>query len=202
MKTVLALEASSDTASVALWRDGEMIAGREFYSKQSLSSDLFPVLSCLLEGVSSVDTIVVGLGPGSYAGVRITIAAALGLQCVWGCKVVGVPSVAAAGNVTETFQVIGDARRGSWYYAQIIEGLCVVGPLLLESTEHLRVALAKGHGPVRASEILAEDWKAELAVPRAENLARLAAAGKGVVETNELEPLYLRAPHITAPRPR
>lgn len=201
MKTVLALEASSDTASVALLRDGVLLVGQEFYSKQSLSSDLFPVLTRILEGISSVDTIAVGLGPGSYAGVRITIAAALGLQCVWGCEVVGLPSVAAAGSAMETFQAIGDARRGTWYYAQIVEGLCVVGPALLESAELLRSALATGTGPVRSSEILAEEWGSEHAVPRAENLARLAAAGKGVIQTNDLEPLYLRTPHITAPRP-
>ena len=200
MKTILALEASSDTASAALWRGGDLVEEQTFYSKRSLSSELFPVLSRLLEGVSTLETIVVGLGPGSYAGVRITIAAALGLQCVWGSEVLGIPSVVASGGWGGTYQAIGDARRGTWYYAQILEGLCVNGPVLLESGAHLRAALSAGQGPVCASEPLPEEWGSALAVPSAAILARLGAENRGIVQRNDLEPLYLRDPHITVPR--
>lgn len=197
MKTILALEASSDTASVALWHEGHIIAERMFASKRSLSADLFPVLSDMLVDSPPLDQIVVGLGPGSYAGVRITIAAAIGLQCVWGCGVVGIPSVAAAFDCASTYQAIGDARRGTWYYAQVKDGLCVEGPMLLESAEKLRKVIEHGSGPVCASEVLAKEWNAEVCVPRASVLARLAALQRGIVQRSDLEPLYLRAPHIT-----
>ena len=145
---------------------------------------------------------MVGLGPGSYAGVRITIAAAIGLQCVWGCDVVGIPSVAAADDSEGAYQAVGDARRGTWYYAQVQDGLCVEGPVLLESAERLREALARGYGPVRSSEELPEEWNAGVCVPRASVLARLASLEKGIVQRSDLEPLYLRAPHITVAAPR
>ncbi len=203
MKTILALEASSDFASVALWRDGAVLAGQEFASKRSLSSDLFPVLARLLEGAGAVDRVVVGLGPGSYAGVRIAIAAALGLQCVWGCELVGIPSVAALGHFGETFQAIGDARRGTWYYSRILNGICVEGPLLLGSEQELHAALALGAelnaGPVRASEILPPEWQADTRPPQAAVLAQLAAQNLGIVQQDDLEPLYLREVHITLP---
>ncbi|RFC46067.1 MAG: tRNA A37 threonylcarbamoyladenosine modification protein TsaB [Verrucomicrobia bacterium] len=202
MKTLLALEASSDFASVALWGDGKIIASREFASKRSLSADLFPVLASLLDGVLGVETIVVGLGPGSYAGVRITIAAALGLQSVWGCRMVGIPSVAALGSLHGSYQAIGDARRGTWYYAQVRDGLCVEGPLLLESAEHLRLAISRGAGPVRCSEAVASEWNAERFLPQAALLADLAALGRGILQQTDLEPLYLRAPHITVAVPK
>jgi tRNA threonylcarbamoyladenosine biosynthesis protein TsaB len=111
---VLGLEASTDFASVALWEDGSLVFEERFESKRSLSADLFPVLWRLLEPVGAVDRIAVGLGPGSYAGVRITIAAALGLQCIWGCEIRGIPSVAVLGAQGESYQAIGDARRGTW----------------------------------------------------------------------------------------
>lgn len=202
MKTILALEASSDFASVALWRDGDVFAGQEFACKRSLSADLFPVLERLLEGVPVVDTIVVGLGPGSYAGVRITIAAALGLQSVFGCNLVGIPSVAALGSVRGSYQAIGDARRGTWYYSQVHDGLCEEGPLLLESGEELRAALSRGVGPVRSSEALPPEWNSQMQAPKAAVLAELAALGRGILQRSDLEPLYLREPHITSAAPR
>lgn len=197
MRNILALESSSDFASLALWRDAQLVGSREFTSKRSLSADLFPALERLLGGSEPVDRIVVGLGPGSYAGVRISIAAALGLQSVWGCELVGIPSVAAMGEPGERYQVIGDARRGTWYYSQVEAGECKVGPVLLASFEELSVALASGLGEVRSSEMLPTAMGSTFCPPRAAILADLAAKNLGIVQCGELEPLYLREPHIT-----
>lgn len=199
MNCILALETSSDFASVALWVSGSVRTRREFASKRSLSADLFPVLSVLLEEAPVVEKVVVGLGPGSYAGVRIAIAAAMGLQTVLGCELVGIPSVAAFGGAQESFQAIGDARRGTWYYTQVVHGVCVEGPLLLDSAAALRSALERGTGPVRSCEAIGEEWGAEVVFPRADLLADLAARDCGVCQRGDLEPLYLRPPHITIP---
>ena len=202
MNCILALEASSDFASVALLEGETLLAKREFPSKRSLSADLFPVLAQLLENAPPVEKLVVGLGPGSYAGVRITIAAAMGLQSVFGCELEGIPSVLGLAPPEATVQAIGDARRGTWYYTQIREGVCVDGPRLLGTPEELRAALASGEGPVVSSEPLPAEWGAELRVPQAEILARLASCNRGVCQRETLEPLYLRPPHITTPAPR
>jgi tRNA threonylcarbamoyladenosine biosynthesis protein TsaB len=196
---VLAMDASTDFASVALWKDGGFVFEESFASKRSLSAELFPLLWRLLEPVGVVDKIVVGLGPGSYAGVRITIAAALGLQAVWGCALVGIPSVAALPDEGDCFQVIGDARRGTWYYTRVEAGVCVEGPLLVDSGEGLREHLEKTRGKVYATEALPLEWGASLLLPSASVLAKLAAAGTGIVQTTDLEPLYLRDVHITRP---
>jgi tRNA threonylcarbamoyl adenosine modification protein YeaZ len=196
---VLALEASTDFASVALWEDGRFVFEEVFASKRSLSADLFPLLWRLLEPVGGADRLVVGLGPGSYAGVRITIAAALGLQAVWGCELVGIPSVAALPEGTGCFQVIGDARRGTWYYTRVEAGVCVEGPLLADSSGALRAYLDKAKGEVYATEALPSEWGASVLLPSASILAKLAAAGAGIVQTGDLEPLYLRDVHITKP---
>lgn len=202
---VLGLEASTDLASVAMWEEGRILFEETFPSKRSLSADLFPVLWRLLEPVGAVDRVVVGLGPGSYAGVRITIAAAMGLQAVWGCELVGIPSVAALRGAGERYQVIGDARRGTWYYTRVEHGVCAEGPLLAESAAvllgYLQAAAACDGRPlgICATELLPAEWSAELCFPSAAGLASLAAAGVGIVQTGGLEPLYLREAHITRP---
>lgn len=204
---VLGMESSTDLASVALWGGGRVLFEETFPSKRSLSADLFPVLWRLLEPVGAVDRVVVGLGPGSYAGVRIAIAAALGLQAVWGCELVGIPSVAALSGAGERYQVIGDARRGTWYYTRVERGVCVEGPLLADSADALRGLLQKATGgegqcmEVYATEPLPSEWGAGLRFPSAAALASLAAGGIGIVQNAALEPLYLREAHITKSAP-
>jgi tRNA threonylcarbamoyladenosine biosynthesis protein TsaB len=201
---VLGLEASTDLASVALWEGEGVVFEETFPSKRSLSADLFPLIWRLLEPVGRVDCIVVGLGPGSYAGVRIAIAAAMGLQAVWGCELVGIPSVAALAGGGDGYHVIGDARRGTWYYTRVEEGVCVEGPLLADSSDVLRAHLGNP-GPVEkttricSTEVLSVEWGAEVCVPSATLLAGRAAAGIGIVQRTNLEPLYLREAHITKP---
>jgi tRNA threonylcarbamoyladenosine biosynthesis protein TsaB len=197
---VLSLESSTDSASVALWVDGRVLAEESFESKRSLSADLFPVLWRLLEPFERMERIVVGLGPGSYAGVRIAIAAALGLQVVWDCELVGIPSVAGLADAAENCRVIGDARRGTWYYTRVERGVCLAGPQLVDSAEALRALLEKDGGEICATEELAPEWGACLRRPSAALLARLAAADVGIVQRGELEPLYLREAHITKPK--
>jgi tRNA threonylcarbamoyladenosine biosynthesis protein TsaB len=197
---VLGLEASTDFASVALWEEGRLVFEERFESKRSLSADLFPVLWRLLEPVGAVDRIAVGLGPGSYAGVRITIAAALGLQAVWGCELVGIPSVAALPVEGGAFQVIGDARRGTWYYTRVEAGVCVEGPLLADSEAILRGCLGEAKGAVYSTEVLPPEWETSVLFPSASILVKLAAAGTGIVQTGDLEPLYLRDVYITKPK--
>ena len=44
--------------------------------------------------------------------------------------------------------------------------------------------------------------QAQIAFPSAETIAAFAAQGRGIVATGALEPIYLREPHITKPKPR
>lgn len=70
-------------------------------------------------GRGSVGRVHVGIGPGSYTGVRVAVAAAKGLSRAWGVEVVGVYSLLAqAGDalaVGAEVVVTRDARRGNVY---------------------------------------------------------------------------------------
>lgn len=200
MKTILAIDTSTDVASVALVQDLETIWEREIPSQKSHSSSLFPVLAEAKNRVTQLDCIAVGLGPGSYAGVRIAIAAALGLQMVLGCKLVGIPTVLALRPVGESFRVVGDARRGTWYYSQIKFGECIDGPRLVESDLDLQDLLSLDEGPLYSTDEVCSRWQAKMALPRACVIGQLAFMERGVIQSGDLEPLYLREPHITQPK--
>ena len=71
---ILALETSTRQASLAVWRDGEVVREWSFCSERSHNSLLFAPLREAW-AVAEPDLMVVGTGPGSYAGVRVALAA-------------------------------------------------------------------------------------------------------------------------------
>ena len=197
---ILAIETSTDTASLACWCAGALVWGEDFPAKRSLCADLAPRLALGLGAMGGVDRVVVGLGPGSYAGVRIAIATAMGLQAALGCELVGVPSAVAMQSLGAHFTVAGDARRGTWYFSEVNEGRCVVGPDLLDSMERLLAKVADAGVPLVVGENAEWCGSALFALPQASVLAQAAAAGVGIVQVGSLEPLYLRDAHITRPK--
>lgn len=196
----LALETSTSHGSVALLADGNVLLDERFSADRSHSATLFNVLANARALASSIDVIAVGLGPGSYAGVRIAIAAALGMELSSGAKLVGLPSVAALATSATEYLAIGDARRDTYYFTRVTRGLCEEGPLLASASE-LSTRLASHPGlPIIATEEVPGFNVSEIAQPNALLLARLAAEGRGIVATGDLEPIYLREPHITRPK--
>src|SRR3954468_24706051 len=121
MKT-LALELSSSVGSVATCdgADGHLL--RVFPADRKHSGLFFENLSALREESGKPEAIVVGLGPGSYAGVRIAIATAIGLRAASGARLFGLPSICAFES--PEYLVVGDARRNSFFLAHVVDGTC------------------------------------------------------------------------------
>ena len=212
----LAIDTSTPHGSVALLdsetlgTDNTLFFEEHFIGDRSHSASLFVALEKARALTDRIDQIAVGLGPGSYAGVRIAIAAALGLRLAFDAKLVGIPSVAALDTTAETgygatwplqYVVIGDARRESFYYSQIESGVCAVGPLLATEAE-LRERLSATTLPVYATEAVPQFPEAQIALPSAVKLVALASTNTGIIATDNLEPIYLREPHITQPKQR
>lgn len=200
--TILAIDTSTNHGSVALLADGEMRLDETFVADRSHSSSLFAVLERAVALAPRVDQVVIGLGPGSYAGVRIAIATAIGFELSLGARLVGIPSVAALETDAATYLAIGDARRETFYFTRVEDGICVEGPLLATATELSAHLAAHPALPVFSTEALAAFPAARIALPSAARLARLADAARGITATGDLEPIYLREPHITQPKVR
>src|SRR5439155_15494621 len=92
---ILALELSSARGSVALFNDGNVVFFREWQNDRKNSGPFFEYLTEVQKQFGKPDTIVVGLGPGSYAGTRIAVSAAIGLQAASRARLIGFASICA-----------------------------------------------------------------------------------------------------------
>src|ERR1700750_2393656 len=112
---ILAFELSSRQGSVAWIEDENLLFARTFANDRKHSGLFFQSLQDGVDSFARTDRIVVGLGPGSYAGVRIAIATAVGLGASLMTKICGIPSVCALDVTESDYWVIGDARRDSFF---------------------------------------------------------------------------------------
>ena len=198
---ILALELSSARGSIALLDGDKVEFDREWPNDRKNSGPFFEYLSAVHKQFGKADTIIVGLGPGSYAGTRIAVSAAIGLQASSRARLIGFPSICAMECDAAEYCVIGDARRQTFFFARVRENNLVEGPDLMTEAE-LREKLDKldKKMPIFTTEKLLQFERAELRYPAAKTLAQLATDAKRKFALPPLEPMYLREPHITIPK--
>jgi tRNA threonylcarbamoyl adenosine modification protein YeaZ len=99
---ILAFDTSSAACTVALFDDGECVASRDELIGRGHAERLVPMIAELMEG-RRADHILVGVGPGSFTGIRVAIAAAHGLAIGWAAELKGMSSLAllAAGAAAD-----------------------------------------------------------------------------------------------------
>jgi tRNA threonylcarbamoyladenosine biosynthesis protein TsaB len=203
--TILAIETSNPRGSLAVVRDGVVIFVRTFISERSHNSQLFaPLGEALAVCGAELQGIVAGLGPGSYTGARIGIAAAQGIALSRNIPVFGLPSVLApdVADLPAEFVVCGDARRGSYFTAEIRERR-LVGEIELHNAEALRIRRATDRERAWFSfdEIIPLSLPdVQLAKPSAVLLAKLAADPAVNKTPRVLEPIYLAGAFVTQPK--
>jgi tRNA threonylcarbamoyladenosine biosynthesis protein TsaB len=199
---ILALELSTSRGSLA-WRDGDIASfTREWPNDRKNSAAFFENLDVVARKLGSPDIIVVGLGPGSYAGTRIAISAAIGLQISSGAQLIGFPSICAIESAEPNYCVIGDARRKSFFFARISGNELREGPeLFSEDGLKNKVASLRNNTPVFCSESLSQFPEAIIRYPSAQLLAQLAQDPNRSFRLPPLEPMYLREPHVTMANP-
>jgi tRNA threonylcarbamoyl adenosine modification protein YeaZ len=180
--TILALEFSSPRRGVAVARDGIVLA--ETLHEGSPRTPIFALIGKALEDArvnrSEVDCLAVGLGPGSYTGIRLAISVAQGWQLAAGVRTIGVSSMENLSRVA-----VGQA-------ASLPES---DGPRIPPS----RLPSGRLAACPTATVLLAVDaQRGEFAVA-----AQLAAARPEFVPAEQLAPVYLReASFVKAPPPR
>jgi tRNA threonylcarbamoyl adenosine modification protein YeaZ len=156
----------------------------------------------------SIECIAVGLGPGSYAGIRAAIALAQGWQLARDVRVLGIGSVecfaaqAHAEGARGEVHFLIDAQRNEFYCARAeLDASPRVEPLRLIGLDEAR-ALAAGALCVEPT-LLNLFPQARPMCPDAATLGRLAAARTEFNSAEKLEPVYLRATSfVKAPPPR
>lgn len=120
----LALDTSTSLGSVALERDGELLAESSLSVRAAHSETVLPEIRRLLERCGApareVDRVVVGAGPGSFTGVRIAASLAKGLCAATGADLAaysGLAALAAGTGASGPVCALLDARRDEVYAA-------------------------------------------------------------------------------------
>ena len=197
---LIAIETSVTDATLCLYRDGAFSAESAWHAERNHDAFLFPALQRALDalGDSPLDAVLVGAGPGSYGGVRVALAAGVGISMVRGAGLVAVPSWDQLARDGEC--IVSDAKRGGWTLRKPDGVISVI------TTEELQALLESG------TDVASVETSGTLQ-KRGVNITRcgLASTARGLVETwlgmdenaraaltaKPAEPIYVRPPHIT-----
>ena len=94
---LLAIDTSTDTASLALVQDSQVLAELTWRCEQNHSVELLPRLADLLgrskSSLQSINCIIVAKGPGSFNGLRVGVSTAKGLAFSLGIPIVGISTL-------------------------------------------------------------------------------------------------------------
>jgi tRNA threonylcarbamoyladenosine biosynthesis protein TsaB len=193
VRTIAIVRASDGTAPALLSRVTEGSARRPL----GLVSDALEAARCEREDIG---VIAIGLGPGSYTGIRRSIALAQGWQLGRGVRLLGISSVeclaaqAAEEKIFGPVSIVIDAQRNEYYLARY-----EIGPGKWQKVEALRLAPAAEIEQLQNSgqRLIGPDVsqyfpKAVDIYPDAATLGRLACARQDYVAGENLEPIYLR----------
>jgi tRNA threonylcarbamoyl adenosine modification protein YeaZ len=198
---ILAIDFSSPQRSVAVLHGS---VESEVLETNARQTDALGMIAEALRGAQldreQIDCVAVGLGPGSYTGIRAAIALAQGWQLARAVKLAGISGaevIAAEAQATDirgTVRVVIDAQRGEFYLAsfEITDAnITEIAPLKIVSLETLRT-LEQQEASWVGPEVTRWIAKGRIVFPRALTMARLAFRRPDFVSTDKLEPFYLR----------
>ena len=192
----LVVDRSTDVQSVAFVDDADCVEPFVLDGADCRSGDWTARVGEFLAG-RRPDRIVVGTGPGSFAGIRAALAFAQGYAIGSGCEVAGLPSPCALADAEGPVAVVGDARRGMYWIA-LFEGMKMVCDVFQADGDSLGKRVPRGARIVSpdakridaALRNLFGDAYKGAATPTAEGLARFMLANPSAPRPEPL-PIYL-----------
>ena len=224
----LAIDTSTDTASLALVQDSEVLAELTWHCGQNHTTQLLPHLAHLLKqtklNLQSTSCIIVARGPGSFNGLRVGISTAKGLAFSLGIPIVGISTLEVeayqyaeiglpicpifnAGR-GEIATAIYQTKHNEWRQL-VIEHITTIEALCSQITE--KTIFCGEFIPSIATQ-LRKKLRQKAIIPSSAALFRrasfLAELGLKRVKAGNydnpatLQPLYLRRPPITKPKHR
>jgi len=197
---LLAFDTSSAACTAALFDGGTCVAQRDELIGRGHSERLVPMIAELLQGARPT-SILVGVGPGSFTGIRVAIAAAHGLAIGWSAQLEGMSSLAllaagASGEGEVAAAVIGG--HGELFVQQFdastAEPTSDIRNLVPAEAAHFAsAALVVGSGAQQLVD--ARGWGEALeAWPSAANALKLPQPLRSL----PAKPVYARAPDARA----
>ncbi len=226
---ILALDTAQGACSVAVWKDGEVLARRFERMRVGHAEQLVPMAmeamaTAGLE-MTELDRLACTIGPGTFTGTRVALSAARGMALALKAPLVGVTTLeAVACGIAQAPDSVRatcfDAKRGE-LYCQVFGGdsnddalAALTEPLALsyEATAEAAQAAAAGKTILIAgtgAALLAEALAKIGTIAECPNvephpdaaLVAMIASGRPAPDTVP-SPLYLRAPDAKLPDPK
>jgi tRNA threonylcarbamoyl adenosine modification protein YeaZ len=210
---ILAIEFASEQRSVAVLVDGEPRG--EASESGGRKTRAFALIERALQQAGlereAIECLAVGLGPGSYTGIRAAISVAQGWQLAQGVRLLGLSTVeclaaqAQATGIEGTIHVVIDAQRDEFYlagYEITPNARCQLDVLHLASLAEVRKKEASDTLLIWP-ELKRIFPQGRVVTPNAATLGRLAVIRHDFVAGERLEPIYLReTAFVKAPPPR
>ena len=212
---VLALDTALDACAAAVLdtERRDLVASETQPMSRGHAEALMPMVARVMDAArlefSDIDRIAVTVGPGSFTGVRVGIAAARGIALAAGKPAIGLTTLAAftaphvAAGFAGTVVPVIDARHGQ-VYLQVFGpgGRAVIAPRLAAVREAVEQARSRAPALITgsAADLVAAEWPASDPPPTvvtagAPEIGWVARLGAAAQEDRALpKPLYLRAP--------
>jgi tRNA threonylcarbamoyladenosine biosynthesis protein TsaB len=214
---ILAIDTSTDYLSLAILKDGRVIAKSHKRAHRRHSILLVPAIEKLIKkaklNIGKIDCFAVSIGPGSFTGLRIGVTVVKGLAYALKKRIVAVPTFDVIADNAKSFKgvicPVLDARKNKVYaclYKSDGKTIKKISNYLLLPLEELMKKISKydkvlflgdlipGPGPGINSGPRPRNWFGKDWHPKAETVARLGAEyykEKKFVKAEDLEPLYL-----------
>lgn len=212
---VLAIDTALSACSACIWQAGdpEPLVRETIPMERGHAEALLPLVDRLASrvdgGFESLDRVAVTVGPGSYTGLRVGIAAARGIGLAAGVPVVGVATLSAflaplmAGDRRGLFTAAIDAKHGHIYIQAVaVGGRTIIQPSLMGFRDAVRLL---GSGPILVTGSAALPLAAEARAQGVDVVATDPALVPDIVWVARLgaiadpaqalpKPLYLREP--------
>lgn len=198
----LVIDCATEACSVALFDGDDLIAGECRVLGRGHAEALVPMIAAL-PGKGRADRIAVALGPGSFTGVRVGLAAARALALAWRCDLIGYPTLALVAAMArdeagaQPCTVAMTGGHGEWFVQPFgADGLPIadLASLTPEAAAAVSTDLIAG-SQAEALVVRRGSGRALPLHPDARSFALLPATLLGAAD----HPLYGRAPDARLP---
>ena len=208
---ILAIETATRVSSVAVISDEKFLAEINREDIKAHSETLMPQIEEVLKisGAEKIDAVAVSIGPGSFTGLRIGLAAAKSLAYAWKIKIIGVPTLQAMAynfpTNSATVLPMLDAQKNR-AYVQKFKNCVALSEIEVKPIEEIVIQAGEIDGEIFLCGDILHKIKISLPknvkiapinlkMPRAVNVA---LCGKKLLDEEKfsnvmnLEPLYIR----------